>query len=225
MKKYLIATHKSWNIANYEKHFSSNTRFHLITDKVDLNLNKLREINPDYIFFPHWSYIIKKEVFENYNCVVFHMTDLPYGRGGSPLQNLITLGHQKTKISAIKVTAGLDEGPIYFKEDLSLEGTATEIFKRCSDTIFEKMIPKFFDEVPIPKIQEGTPTIFNRRKPEDSEISSLENLSDVYDYIRMLDAEGYPLAYLETNNFIFEFKDATLSTDEISASVTIKRKK
>ena len=30
------------------------------------------------------------------------MTDLPYGRGGSPLQNLIIRGFESTKISAIE---------------------------------------------------------------------------------------------------------------------------
>jgi len=37
-------------------------------------------------------WIILKEIFENYEIILFHMTDLPYGRGGSPLQNLIVRG-------------------------------------------------------------------------------------------------------------------------------------
>ena len=31
-----------------------------------------------------------QEIHENYKCIIFHMTDLPFGRGGSPLQNLIS---------------------------------------------------------------------------------------------------------------------------------------
>jgi len=45
------------------------------------------------------------------------MTDLPFGRGGSPLQNLIERGIKKTKISAIKVDGGIDTGDIFFKRD------------------------------------------------------------------------------------------------------------
>ena len=44
------------------------------------------------------------------------MTDLPYGRGGSPLQNLILDNKQKTMISAFKMTERMDEGPIYIKK-------------------------------------------------------------------------------------------------------------
>ena len=61
----------------------------------------LEKINPDWIFFPHWSWIIPKSIYEKYTCVIFHMTDVPYGRGGSPLQNLIIKGHKSTLLSAI----------------------------------------------------------------------------------------------------------------------------
>ena len=46
------------------------------------------------------------------------MTDLPFGRGGSPLQNLIERGIKQTKISAIKCVKELDGGDIYLKRDL-----------------------------------------------------------------------------------------------------------
>lgn len=70
---------------------------------------------------------------------MFHMTDLPYGRGGSPLQNLIVRGHKEIMISALRVEKGLDAGDIYMKKPLSLEGTAEEIFIRAND-IIEDMI-------------------------------------------------------------------------------------
>ncbi len=65
-----------------------------IRDPKDLEVSKLLEFSPRYIFFPHWSWIIPKEIYEKFECVIFHMTDLPFGRGGSPLQNLIVRGHK-----------------------------------------------------------------------------------------------------------------------------------
>lgn len=32
----------------------------------------------------------------------FHMTNFPYGRGGSPLQNLMKRGHHTTTITALR---------------------------------------------------------------------------------------------------------------------------
>ena len=47
------------------------------------------------------------------------MTDLPFGRGGSPLQNLIVRGYKSTKLTAIKVQSGIDTGDIYLKKPFS----------------------------------------------------------------------------------------------------------
>jgi len=88
----IIATTKSWNIKNAQKFKKENESKYnttIITNKDELTFEKVKLINPEYILFPHWSWIIPKEIFENFTCVVFHMTDLPFGRGGSPLQNLL----------------------------------------------------------------------------------------------------------------------------------------
>ena len=50
------------------------------------------------------TYYIDKSIYEKHECILFHMTDLPFGRGGSPLQNLLLRDIEKTKISLIKIT-------------------------------------------------------------------------------------------------------------------------
>jgi methionyl-tRNA formyltransferase len=152
---YVIATIKEWNIGNYNKYFGKKSGFDLIDNKRDLIFAKIKKINPRYIFFPHWSWIIPDEIWKNFECVVFHMTDLPYGRGGSPLQNLIVRGHKKTKISAIKVEGGIDTGGIYMKKDLNLSGSAETIYKRASNIVFESMIPYIIKNNPSPEKQRG----------------------------------------------------------------------
>ena len=59
-----------------------------------------------------------------------------------------------------------------------------------------------------------------------SSIKDLEKLKEIFDYIRMLDADGYPNAYLETENFKFEFRRASLKDNKsIQADVKISLKK
>jgi methionyl-tRNA formyltransferase len=153
------------------------------------------------------------------------MTDLPFGRGGSPLQNLISRGIYSTKISALKVNKGIDTGDIYIKKDLDLNGSATEIFRRGNLIIMEMII--FILENKIkPTPQKGKVTVFKRRKPHQSNIIELETLQKVYDHIRMLDADGYPKAYLVNKFLKFEFNDANFKNkNEIIATVKIKMKK
>lgn len=206
-----------------EKELSTLFDVSYITSKEELNLDYIKSIDPTYIFFPHWSYYIPKDIYTSYPCVVFHMTDLPYGRGGSPLQNLILRGHTETKLSAIEVVKEIDAGRIYLKKDLSLQGTASEIFKRCEDLIVE-MVKSISTSNPIPKPQVGEVTIFERRKPEESNIKDLDEIKTVHDYIRMLDADGYPNAFLETEKFRFELTNSKLNNEEIIANVRITKK-
>jgi len=227
--KIMIATIKSWNIERAEKLQRQQEGVHdirLITKKEELTYNNICDFNPDYIFFPHWSYYIPQEITDTWECVVFHMTDLPYGRGGSPLQNLIVRGHKDTKISALRVTAQLDGGPIYMKRPLSLEGTAQEIFIRCSEVIFQEMIPCFLDRKPEAVPQSGEPVVFKRRKPEDSEITCDMELNVIYDYIRMLDAEGYPRAYIDYGGYRLSFEEAKLDDNGelLEAKVTFQKR-
>lgn len=224
MNTYIVATIKSWNIKNFDRITREiSADWHLITDKEDLTFEKIKKANPRYIFFPHWSWIIPEEVYSNFECIVFHMTDLPFGRGGSPLQNLIVRGIYETKVSAIRVIKELDAGPVYLKRSLSLNGSAEEILIRCSDITFD-MIKYIIANEPSPVEQKGKPVIFNRRTPEESRIPDVKELDKVFDYIRMLDAEGYPRAFIETENLRLEFSRATLESGYILADVKIAPK-
>lgn len=215
MKSYILVSEKKWHdelFSSLEQSIPGN--WIRVKTREEFDLVILERINPEKIFIPHWSYIIPKSIFEKFECIVFHMTDLPFGRGGSPLQNLIDLGFEQTKISALRVTSELDAGPIYCKNNLSLLGTAEEIFIR-STRIVGEMIHEMIDENLEPKEQEGEAYVFKRRKPEDGDISKLTNLNKVYDYIRMLDADSYPPAFLETESFRFEFSRASIKANEI----------
>lgn len=225
MKRYILLSEKRWHLTLFD-HLSEREgeKWTLIDTKNDFSLPHLEQIKLDKIFIPHWSYIIPKEIFQQYECIVFHMTDLPFGRGGSPLQNLIVRRHTETKISAIKVVQELDAGDIYLKSRLSLEGTAEEIFIRASEVILE-MIVEILDKKLSPEPQKGIPVVFKRRKPEDGNISKVADINQIYDYIRMLDAEGYPKAFLETEHHKYEFSRASLKADgSIIADVRIIRK-
>ena len=196
--------------------------FIFINDHNELSYELLKEMKPKYVFFPHWSYLIPAEIYSNFNCVIFHMTDLPFGRGGSPLQNLLARGIYKTKISAIKCVAELDAGDIYMKKDFDIShGSARDIYIR-SGVIIKEMILEIAFIKPIAIPQSGDVVCFDRRKPQESNIAGLESINEVFDYIRMLDADGYPKAFLKNANFTFEFSQAECNNDEIVARVVIK---
>ena len=194
----------------------------IISSKNELTSKNVSKINPEWIFVPHWSHLIPESVWGRWPTVIFHITDLPYGRGGSPLQNLIQRGHTTTMITALRCCRDLDKGDVYLKEPLSLYGSAEEIFLRANDLI-EKMIEHIVLQTPNAVPQEGEPVLFKRRKPAQSDLSLCTegNISDWFDMIRMLDATGYPHAFLEVHGMRLEFRRVSRRSDGLYADVKI----
>jgi methionyl-tRNA formyltransferase len=184
---------------------------------------RLRQLQPQFVFFPHWSWRIPEETYLGFECVIFHMTDLPYGRGGSPLQNLIVRGHRETMLSALKCVRELDAGPIFLKRPLPLTGTAEEIFQRAA-LLMEEMLVEIVRRKPVPEPQQGEPVAFVRRVAADGNIALAKTTEQIYDFIRMLDADGYPPSFLDIGDLHLEFTAARLEADAVEARVRIRKK-
>lgn len=221
--KYIVATIKNWNINQYHKTIPKlKGSWHLITNPKKLTFKYVKSINPRYIFFPHWSEKVDKKITSNFECICFHETDVPYGRGGSPIQNLIIRGHKNTVVTALRMMNKLDAGPVYFKYPLKLNGTAQEIYERATKIIFN-IINNMINNKLEPIAQTGKPVIFKRRKMEQSVITKkIKSLNKLYNYIRMLDAETYPRAYLHYGNLKIELTKPKIKKGQLTAQTNIK---
>jgi methionyl-tRNA formyltransferase len=224
-KTYIVLGCKPWCREAFEKKISKYPgKWHYFEKKEELSLEKLSVIKPEYLFFLHWSWLVPEKITEQYNCVCFHMADVPYGRGGSPLQNLIVRGHKDTKLTALRMVKELDAGPVYMKKSMGLEGSAGEIYVRAN-FLAAGMIKEIIEKNPNPQEQNGEAVIFERRRPEEGRIpEKSENIEKLYDFIRMLDADSYPKAFLEYGNIRIEFNGAELAEDgELKAGVVIRK--
>lgn len=219
----LLLSSRPWNAGLAERLGITLVRpVHTIANSAELQLEALDALDPQWIFVPHWSHVIPEAIWSRWPTVIFHMTDLPYGRGGSPLQNLIQRGHSSTMLTALRCSAELDAGPIYMKEPLSLQGSAEEIFLQA-DVLIEAMIGCIVWEQPDPQPQQGEPILFSRRKPGQSDLAVCPpgDLLACYDQIRMLDADSYPHAFLEMHGLRFEFRRVSRRSDGLHADVRI----
>jgi methionyl-tRNA formyltransferase len=220
-QRYAVAGNKPWNRRVFDEVISKYPgEWYFLQAVPEVTLAHLQQIKPKFVFFLHWSHKVPAEVLAAYECVCFHMTDVPYGRGGSPLQNLIVRGHSHTRLTALRMVEDFDAGPVYYKEDLCLQGNAEEIYLRAT-YLAASMIARIIAEKPQPVPQTGEPTIFHRRQPQESEIPALESLQQLHDFLRMLDAAGYPRAFLQYQGFRYEFTRAALYDGRIVADVTI----
>lgn len=222
-RHYVVATVKPWNIDAFGARSPALAgRWHLIEEQAQLSTQYLEELSARYVFFPHWSWRVPSDVLQRFECVCFHMTDVPYGRGGSPLQNLIVRGHKDTMLTALRMMPELDAGPVYLKRPLSLAGNADAIYRRASDLVYD-MIADIIAKEPAPVPQVGDVTAFQRRTPDQSELPASTTAKALYDHIRMLDADSYPRAFLQHGDFRLEFSQAELDGEALSAKVIFHR--
>ena len=220
MTNYVVASSKSWFSEHSKSKEFNKLQIYEISDNKNLNLEYLSQINPRFIFFPHWSWKISSEIYEIYDCVIFHTAPLPFGRGGSPIQNLILNGFKESPVCAIKVTEEIDAGPIYESIEVSLSGNIDQIFQKISVAI-EKLIISICKNNPLPIEQSGKPFVFQRLNIKDNELQSSSSIRGIYDRIRMVDGKDYSKAYMNFGDYKIEFKNAELQNDYLYANVVL----
>ncbi len=222
--KIVVASSKDWFFQSSKTSFYKELDIENIKSKNKLNIINLKKINPKYIFFPHWNWKVSSNILNNFECIAFHTAPLPYGRGGSPIQNLIIRGFKETPLCALKMTEEIDSGPIYMKQTISLEGSLEMIFKRIS-VATQEMIFEICNNNVIPKPQTGETYLFKRLSQKDNELNLESSLEKIYDKIRMLDANEYPKAFINFGKYTLEFTNANFKNNELKADVRFLRKK
>lgn len=174
------------------------------------------------IFFLHWRWKVPKAITDRYECIGFHLGHLPEERGGSPLQWRIVGGNESSTLTMFRLTDEIDTGDIIDETEVALHGTAEAVYARCMEAAADAIedwldYPQHYP----PRAQVGEPHAYARRTPEDSRLPEGVRLEAVYDRIRMVDAEGYPYAFLDYGRLRFTFRRAVEYDGRIEADVTI----
>lgn len=177
----------------------------------------------DHIFLIFWSWRLAVTTIPVARPIGFHMTALPYGRGGSPLQNLVAMGVTHTELCMLELTDELDAGPVLDRQSLCIEGPADEVYARVGLLACQRIRAYLDSGCSWPaKSQTGVPVEFRRRVPAQSELPREGELANLLRHIRMLDAEGYPHAFVEHGAFRLQLRRATLRGERIIADCEIE---
>ena len=220
----IIATIKPWNISFFKKKIKLlKGDWKIVTNPSQLKIKKSKIKKVKNIFFIHWSYLVSKDILKKYNCICFHMTNLPYGRGGTPLQNLIIRKKKYTNISAFIMNDQIDSGDLIKikREKLVLNGSAQQIYERSSKIIFN-MIKKIIKMKKIITHKQKGQIINFKRLKNNSEIDvNSNNLNNIYDHIRMLDAKTYKNAYIKIGKLKIDFFNVKKLKNRLKSDIII----
>ena len=137
--------------------------------------------------------LFKKLNYNSYNLVV-HESDLPNGKGWSPLTWQILEGKNKIPVTLFEASEKVDAGEIYAKEYIELNGN--ELLPEMKDkqgktTI--KLILFFLKNFPLDgKKQVGDTTYYKRRTPNDSKLDINKSIAEQFNLLRICDNDRYP---------------------------------
>ncbi len=118
-----------------------------------------------------------------------HESDLPKGRGFSPIKHQIMMGKKKIICSCIELNNKIDSGKVIFKKKLVIK--KSDLFdeiKQKQMKITSEMLLKLINDYPKilnkAKEQTGKATYFKKLTKEDDEIKINKTLISQFDKIR-----------------------------------------
>ena len=169
LKNIIIASSKKWFSETGLQKILALRKVIFVTNPLQLTEALEKSFQFDFLFFIHWNWKVEKKIIANHKCICFHTAPLPFGRGGSPIQNLILNGFKESPINAIIMEETLDTGPVLISEIVSLEGSLSEIFRRMKPLIITMIIEILTKKI-NPVKQKGKARVFKRITFSENEL-------------------------------------------------------
>ena len=131
--------------------------------------------------------------------LVVHASDLPRGRGFSPLTWQILEGRDRIPVCLFEAVAEADAGPVVYRDHLDFEGhELIGEMRAAQGEMTVALCLRFMDEAapPAGAPQVGEPSAYPRRTPEDSRLDPDATIARQFGLLRVVDNARYP-AYFD----------------------------
>ncbi|MBO8157767.1 MAG: methionyl-tRNA formyltransferase [Bacillaceae bacterium] len=165
-------------------------------------INKIKELNPYYIFVIGLSQLVSKQILSIPHCgsIGAHPSLLPQGRGRASIPWSIINNQKETGLSIFFLEDGVDSGDVISQEVISIEKRET------ANSLYQKIVHSLRNQIKkiVPLIKKGeltgTPqnnhlaTYSAKRTPEDGLINWDRPAEEIDRFIRAL-TYPYPGAY------------------------------
>ena len=149
-----------------------------------------------------YGQILKREVLEapRLGCFNLHASLLPRWRGAAPIQRAIMAGDPVTGVQVMRMSEGLDEGPVILSEITPIEwddtaGTLTDRLAIIGASLLPRALAAIERGGATETPQEGEPTYAKKITPEEARIDWTRTGPEVDRHIRGL--SPFPGAWFE----------------------------
>lgn len=135
------------------------------TDIIDV----LQSLNVDAAVLVAYGRIIPQSIIDLFptGIINIHPSLLPKYRGPTPIESAILNGDSQTGVSIMKLSAGMDDGPIYTQETIHLAGNEKkydlyEKISHLSASMLFDCLPDILDGTLKPKKQDDTQATYSK---------------------------------------------------------------
>lgn len=100
----------------------------LLPEKPADIMEKIANFQADAAVLVAYGRLIPQSIIDLFpgGIINIHPSLLPLYRGPTPIEQVILEGAEKTGVSLMRLTAGMDDGPVYDQEELVLSGSETK---------------------------------------------------------------------------------------------------
>lgn len=144
-----------------------------------------------------WSCVTEQVLARNTHNLVVHESDLPQGRGWSPLTWQVLGSKNTIPVVLFEATKAVDSGSVYLRETISLRGS--ELLGQLRERqamVTRELCLRFINEYPFiastGRCQTGQPSSYRRRTPADSRLDPNRTIAEQFNLLRVVDNDRYP---------------------------------
>ncbi len=172
--------------------------------KAPEEIEAFRALDLDAAVVVAYGQILLAEVLDapRYGCFNVHASLLPRWRGAAPIQRAIMAGDRATGVQVMRMSVGLDEGPVLLGEEtpITAEDTAATLAERLS-RLGAGLLPRALGAIErgnaVETEQSGEPTYARKITSAEARIDWTRPAADVDRHIRGL--SPFPGAWFEIN--------------------------
>ena len=198
MKIQILTSKESWLNLNKKKFIINAVK--KFTKKVSIiyDFKKISKNTNLCIILSYYKIIPEKYLkLANHNLVV-HESDLPKGKGFSPLYWQILNGKSKIIFTLFEATKLMDAGQFYFKKKFHFKKTLLfEEIKELQVKYALELISKFIKKYKYKKfiklhIQKGKSSFYKKRNKDSSKLNPKRSIEFQMNLIRICDNNNFP---------------------------------
>lgn len=155
----------------------------------------------DLVFILGYTRILPISLNKNNKLtLIIHESNLPKGKGFSPIQWQILNGKNVITFSLIDLNKNIDSGDIYDQIKLKLNGQELfdEIRNKQAITTF-KLITNFVDKYPLntKRKQKGRSTYYRKRTQKDGKLNINRTINNQFNLLRIGDNDKWPSYFIK----------------------------